>query len=617
MSGHVLASAQANPARIRTRLRQLLVRAWLGVLALSIAGCGTTLRPLIISTDLAQGNYAPTGEPKTCQAPEGGASFHGDLPKSICRVNVLRVRYLEGVVDDAQLKNLLGLGLIAASAYGIYKGITSSGDGTQRMLARLGIGAGAAYAYGENFISEPRQRTYLAGSDALGCAVLASTAYLYTTAEFGTEGDATNVASLQGALAATIDATAALDDAVTRIAKDWSAKQVNQSTCNPSRKPAPGAAGTSQEDSDALTRRSAASAQEQGSACQSDARRQLVNAATAAKSDVDSALKEALRATASAHESINTGNALVGRIKNASAQLEARASEIQTQVAIEVAKTQPNLAAIFQGGESLRLNAAAFSGSTLFKPSGGGGIPKAQAAVEAAANIAQAQNQALIDQARRDIDSLQQLQSNLFVSKARLDGWIARSQERARQVGNLSACKFDGNASGVLELTPDVTDIQLPPNGSFTWFVHGVTGRPQTYGVGMYLDNVKANVVGQSVTLTLAQALPEGQSALWMITDSSGGAHREVRISNAGAGSVPANTTATGIKNALSTDQLIQICRRFGMPDARDASCIRTGQMKDKVKACEEALERNGKPHSEIDAKNAMLEGGQCPPPPN
>jgi len=610
MSGHIGARAQASPTRNCTPLRQFLWRAGLGLLALSIAGCGTTLRPLIISNDLVQGNFVPTGEPKTCDAPKADSAIYGDLPKSICRVNALRVRYLEGVVDDAQLKNLLGMGLIAASAYGIYKGITSSGDGTQRMLARLGIGAGAAYAYGENFISEPRQRTYLAGSDALGCAVLASSAYLYTNAEFGVAGTPSD-ATLQGAQAATIDATAALEQKVASTAKAWSTKAASMAACSQAPTPAPPAAGTSAQDAEAINSRHAQAAKQQHLACPNVTSKVWSDAAVAAKSRVTDALGEATRGVAAAHDSINTATVLIGRINSASAQLEARASEIQTQVAIEVMKSQPNLAAIFEGGANLRLNAEKFSGSPLFKAGAGTGVVKAESRVAMTTKRTDSANQALINQAESDITELQRLQLELFLSKAHLDGWTARAQERAKQLGSLKACKFDGAAAGALELTPDVTDIQLAEKGSFTWFVHGVTGRPQTYGVGANIDSVQASVVGQSVTLTLIKALPDGQSALWMITDSNAGAHREVRISNPGSGPAPPSAAAAGSTDALSAGQLVEICQKFGDPNATDPACMGTAQMKAKVSECAESLKKLKKPASTIEAQKAML-NGQC-----
>lgn len=95
---------------------------------------------------------------------------------------------------------------------------------------------------------------------------------------------------------------------------------------------------------------------------------------------VTDVLGDSTRAAA-AHDSINTAAVLIWRIKSASAQLEVLASKIQTQVAIEVMKTQPNLAAIFEGGANLRLNAEKFSGSPLFKARAGTGVVKAESRV--------------------------------------------------------------------------------------------------------------------------------------------------------------------------------------------------------------------------------------------
>jgi hypothetical protein len=142
------------------------------------------------------------------------------------------LRYLEAVVDESTLHNLIGAGLIILSATGLYKGITSSGDSTQKLLAKMGLTAAAGYAYGENFISAPRQRLYLAGADALGCAVLASRPFLYTSAEIGHVGSSDAV-TLHHALATFASKLRQLEDVVGETKGALAGRRMPEQKCRP------------------------------------------------------------------------------------------------------------------------------------------------------------------------------------------------------------------------------------------------------------------------------------------------------------------------------------------------------------------------------------------------
>jgi hypothetical protein len=220
---------------------------------------------------------------------------------------------------------------------------------------------------------------------------------------------------------------------------------------------------------------------------------------------------------------LGKGNELLASIDLAAAQLTATANRIQRQVAEEVTKTQPNLAALFQGGGALRANAHRFSGSGLLAP--------------AAAGTAKGEAKALRPsaQASTELDRLRAATQELLDSADRLQIWLNRADSLARQVGSLSACTFNSAAGhAALAITPNVHEVTMRKGSSMVWEVSGVSGAPRATLVGDSPGTlasqadvaVSAREGMQLVTLTLKGDIGEGQDLRLLISDATGGARR-------------------------------------------------------------------------------------------
>jgi hypothetical protein len=105
-------------------------------------------------------------------------AFFGNLPHAIDYANSLRQEYYDAVGEQSLLRNGMALTLVPISAAALFLGINSTSDAPRAAIAGLGIGGASLFALGEFFHSKPRQAIYLAGSEALGCAILASRPYL-------------------------------------------------------------------------------------------------------------------------------------------------------------------------------------------------------------------------------------------------------------------------------------------------------------------------------------------------------------------------------------------------------------------------------------------------------
>ncbi|WP_129780790.1 hypothetical protein [Peristeroidobacter soli] len=105
------------------------------------------------------------------------------IPKDFAGVehDILSVqrRYIGSVASLSQLSAGTSAALIGISAFGLFKGLT---DGSSKDIAAAGVLGTATWAVGTTFTSKPRQRIYLAGAAALGCAVSTAKPYDKTTA---------------------------------------------------------------------------------------------------------------------------------------------------------------------------------------------------------------------------------------------------------------------------------------------------------------------------------------------------------------------------------------------------------------------------------------------------
>lgn len=101
--------------------------------------------------------------------------FYGSLPSAIEYAETLRQRYYDAVGDQSKLKNGLALALIPMGAAAVAMGI---GGGSTDVILGLAAGGAAALGVGTFFSSEPREKVYLSGSQALGCAIVKTFPYL-------------------------------------------------------------------------------------------------------------------------------------------------------------------------------------------------------------------------------------------------------------------------------------------------------------------------------------------------------------------------------------------------------------------------------------------------------
>ena len=98
------------------------------------------------------------------------ATFAGGMSCAVSYANDWRTIYYKSVGNDSILRTSVGLSLIPLSAVALYKGVTTTNR--SHNIAALGIGAASLYTAGSFLQSSPRQKVYLAGSQAVGCAVL-------------------------------------------------------------------------------------------------------------------------------------------------------------------------------------------------------------------------------------------------------------------------------------------------------------------------------------------------------------------------------------------------------------------------------------------------------------
>jgi hypothetical protein len=108
--------------------------------------------------------------------------FYGDLPRAIDYADSLRHSYFDAVGEQSLARNGGAVALVALSAAALSAAITQPEVDT--LVANLAItGAGIA-GTGMLLTSSDRQRVYLSGSQAVGCAILSMRPFLITEADY-------------------------------------------------------------------------------------------------------------------------------------------------------------------------------------------------------------------------------------------------------------------------------------------------------------------------------------------------------------------------------------------------------------------------------------------------
>lgn len=143
---------------------------------LSLGGCAA-LSPQVFSDSLRPARNELANKGKKEKENETG------IPKDFAGVenDILSVqrRYIGSVTSLSQLSAGTSAALIGISAFGLFKGLT---DGSSKDIAAAGVLGSATWAAGATLTSKPRQKIYLAGAAALGCAVSAAKPYDKSTA---------------------------------------------------------------------------------------------------------------------------------------------------------------------------------------------------------------------------------------------------------------------------------------------------------------------------------------------------------------------------------------------------------------------------------------------------
>jgi hypothetical protein len=108
--------------------------------------------------------------------------FYGDLPKAIDYADSLRRSYYDAVGEQSLARNGMAGALVGLSAAALSAAITQAK--VETLVADLAItGAGIAGA-GMLLTSSDRQRVYLSGSQAIGCAILSMRPFLITEPDY-------------------------------------------------------------------------------------------------------------------------------------------------------------------------------------------------------------------------------------------------------------------------------------------------------------------------------------------------------------------------------------------------------------------------------------------------
>lgn len=89
-----------------------------------------------------------------------------------------RKAYYDAVSDRAKLRNGMPLLLVPLGAAALYKGLSSpGGESTRRILLQEGLVGASIYGVGSYYTSSAREQTYLAGAKALSCSLYAATPF--------------------------------------------------------------------------------------------------------------------------------------------------------------------------------------------------------------------------------------------------------------------------------------------------------------------------------------------------------------------------------------------------------------------------------------------------------
>jgi hypothetical protein len=470
-------------------------------------------------------------------------TFHGDLPYAIAGVDELRRTYYEKMRNETALSNVLLASLIPLSAYALYRGIAHEGESTQNLLLKTGLIGSAAYAGVTMFTSKPRQVIYIAGSDALGCAMLASRPYLFTTSDMGDArtrgtflGDVQFLRDRIAALEVAISNAQALSDAA-RAEFDARPKV---SPPQPVDKPAPAAKRTPDPklSSDSALNKPESKKRLADFNARLGTKVQPARAAPAKpEPERETQMREAPELAVArarleeARRVLAQGVALRGQIDIAGSRLRDRALQINNHVSREILKTAPDPSSIFSVVGSIGQNAFRLTGAAALKST----LP-----------VAQAKGPIIrysLDDNEKARSALRNATDQVVSAAAAVAQWVQRVDGLTATVGTLAECRFTAPGA-TLTVTPDVATVEMHAPSSMSFMVSGGTGIPRATVVGgrtsstpAYALSIQVDASGTYVaTFSLTKDATVDDRPVIVFTDGSGNLKHQVAVTVIAAG---------------------------------------------------------------------------------
>jgi hypothetical protein len=420
----------------------------------SAVGCAAIAAALTLN-GCSLMNPHVTPEMERPSARMGEIDFAGGTATAIDYANSWRTAYYDAVGDQSKLRNGMALVAIPAAATALYFGI--SGNSTRDVIAGLATGTAGMLGVGMFLESSDREKVYLAGSQALGCVILASSPLLVPQREFDrfrrdldgtltdTEMTAPNAVELQqrllegslvGKIAKTEAALAKVDAVTTQMRAENMALDPALLAAQP----------------------------------MISAGRTLVSTAAA---------------------TAGTADAFVGRILSAEPMIIAQIDNVVAKVSMEIVKTEPNIASITQitGG----LGSAAGRVATIPQPKPAekpATAPKSASGAQAGADTRAAFLRGQLDQA---LDELEAATTELSSITARVRAFLAAQDDRAKLVGKVDACQLGDVGIGVT-ITPADSAVSLAPGQDYNVIISG--------GKRPYAAVLAGGHIPEGVTLT-------------------------------------------------------------------------------------------------------------------
>lgn len=445
-----------------------------------LSGCASVQSPQIFSDEILIERSA-TGAGSTSDQPTPKIS----LPAAIARAENLQRKYLLAVKELSELGPGINAALIGLSSFALFQGLRNPHPSDIAGAAVLGS---AAYAYGANMASKPRERIYLAGNSALTCAVAA--ARPLDLREPGKAAD-TVVADVEKNVEQTRNAVDDLDSLVLNLGHLLrNEENVIPSRTLPARntgcKPRPDCMASNIVDPEAkkdFLRRCDAVAREWDRQCSPIAtaeRREIKEPAPETKA----AFAEAHKVSDYARKKMKTAMRVLARADDAGTQLWDKVLDIQTRVAGEVLKTEPDVGAVLSSLGSLKDIGSKIAGADLSPPAKPGTeavlpTPKSESKV----------NGVEIRTTRQPVPSgeIQGLAAKTKAVRdqaAKIDLFLARFGERTKGVsGAIAQCQLA--VPGVtLDVSPSEDIPPLKGGGTAVFSVSGGTGVPKATVTG-------------------------------------------------------------------------------------------------------------------------------------